>query len=95
VLPLPDDDNRYAQDRWQRAQWVSHHLRHAGIDADCGRQVLWVMPPDIDWDAVFRVAIQQETGLAPYVAQRWFNEQGKIVRRELQIVDTQWLLSRL
>jgi len=95
VLPLPDTAGGYAQSRAQRATQVRAHLRHAGLRADCGRQVVWVMPADADWDAVFRYAIWQETGLAPFVAQRWFAQGGRMVRGSLRVIDTQQLLRRL
>lgn len=95
VLPLPDESGHYRQTREQRAERIRTHLRHAGIRADCGRQVMWVMPRDREWDAIFQYAIREETGFGPWVAQRWYDENGVLVRRELQVVDTQMLLSRL
>ncbi len=95
VLPLPDENGIYAQSREERAEGVRANLRHAGIRADRGRQVVWVTPYDPDWDAIFQFAIREETGYAPFVAQRWFNENGVLVRGSLRVVDTQMLLSRL
>ena len=62
VLPMPDEHGRYAQSREQRAEGVRANLRHAGIRAYNGRQVVWVMPRDTEWDAIFEYAIREETG---------------------------------
>lgn len=95
VLPLPDADGIYADSREQRAERVRANLRHAGIRIDAGRQVVWVMPRDADWDAIFQFAIREETGFAPYVAQRWFMEDGILVRGKVRVVDTHMLLRGL
>lgn len=97
VVPVPQTDGRYAQSRAQRAAQVRVNLRHAGIQADCGRQVLWVAPPDADWDAIFRLAIHEETGVAPYVAQRWRNdaEAAPALRDGIRVIDTTMLLRGL
>lgn len=95
VLPLPDADGIYAESREQRAKRVRANLRHAGIRLDVGHQVIWVMPNDSDWDAIFQFAIREETGYAPYVAQRWFLEKGVLVRGSVRVIDTQMLLRGL
>lgn len=95
VLPLPDENGAYRLSREQRAARVRIHLRHAGVAADRGRQVVWVMPGDREWDAIFQFALREETGFGPWVAQRWYDEGGVLVRRELRLVDTQMLLSGL
>ncbi len=95
VLPLPNGDGLYDENREQRAERIRTNLRHAGIRTDNGRQVVWVMPRDTDWDAIFQFAIRKETGLAPYVAQRWFMEDGVLVRGSVRVVDTQMLLRGL
>lgn len=95
VLPLPDEFGRFADTREQRAERIRANLRHAGIDADTNRQVVWVMPCDSEWDAIFQFAIREETGFAPYVLQRWFRENGELTQREPRIVDTQMLLQGL
>jgi hypothetical protein len=95
VLPLPDEHGIFEEDREQRARRVRSNLRHAGIQADNGRQVLWVMPHDLAWDAVFQFAIRLETGFAPFVAQRWFMENGDLVHGEMRIIDTQMLMEGL
>lgn len=95
VLPLPDADGVYAESREARAERVRSNLRHAGIRADAGRQVVWVMPQDADWDAIFQFAIREETGFAPYVAQRWFPEDGKLVRSRVRVIDTDMMLRSL
>lgn len=88
VLPLPDQEGGYAESRERRARRIRANLRHAGIRDDSGRQVVWVMPRDRDWDAIFQFAIREETGLAPFVAQRWFEEQGMLVRGSVRVIDT-------
>jgi hypothetical protein len=95
VLPLPDADGVYAESREERAWRVRSNLRHAGIRADAGRQVVWVMPQDADWDAIFQFALREETGFAPYVAQRWFPEDGKLMRGRIRVVDTDMMLRNL
>lgn len=95
VLPLPDEHGNYAHSREERADTVRAHLRHAGIQVDRGRQVVWVMPRDSDWDAIFQFAIRQECGLAPFAVQRWHVHAGVPVRGELRVVDTQMLLRGL
>ncbi|HYD59559.1 MAG TPA: hypothetical protein VEC35_04355 [Noviherbaspirillum sp.] len=95
VLPLPDANGVYAESKEERAARVRANLRHAGIRADAGRQVVWVMPRDADWDAIFQFAIREETGFAPYVAQRWFPEDGKLVRGHVRVIDTDMMLRNL
>lgn len=87
VLPAPDEHGAYAFGREERAEQVRANLRHAGIRVDCGRQVLWVAPRDADWDAIFQYAIRRETGYAPFVAQRWFVQNGTLMRG-MRVVDT-------
>lgn len=95
VLPLPDADGAYTEDREQRAERMRANLRHAGIRSDRGRQVVWVMPRDIEWDAIFQFAIREETGFGPFVVQRWFAEEGVMVRGKVRVIDTQMLLRGL
>lgn len=95
VLPTPNENGHYTEDREQRAQTVRANLRHAGIRADNGRQVVWVAPHDTDWDAIFQFAIREETGFAPFVAQRWFVEQGIAVHGSIRVIDTQMLVQGL
>jgi hypothetical protein len=95
VVPAPDAHGVYAENREQRAERVRLNLQHAGIRADNGRQVVWVMPRDTEWDAIFQFAIREETGLAPFVVQRWFIENGMSVRKEARVVDTQMLIQGL
>ncbi|HYD78848.1 MAG TPA: hypothetical protein VEC06_03490 [Paucimonas sp.] len=95
VLPAPDEHGRYVESREQRAERVRANLRNAGIRADNGRQVVWVTPRDPEWDAIFQFAIREETGLAPFVAQRWFLENGVPVRGGIRVVDTQLLIEGL
>jgi hypothetical protein len=95
VLPAPDRHGRYAEDREQRAERVRGNLRHAGIRSDAGQQVLWVMPRDAEWDAIFQFAIRLETGFAPFVAQRWFMENGVLARGDVRVVNTHMLMQGL
>ena len=95
VLPTPDEHGRYEETREQRAERVRANLRHADIRNDNGWQVVWVTPHDSDWDAIFQFAIREETGLAPFVAQRWFVENGVAVRGSIRVVDTQMLIEKL
>jgi hypothetical protein len=95
VLPVPDAQGGYADTREQRAERVRRNLRKAGIRADSGRQIVWVTPRDHEWDAIFQFAIREETGFAPYLAQRWFIENGVAVRGALRVVDTQMLVQGL
>ncbi|HEX7646690.1 MAG TPA: hypothetical protein VF450_04705 [Noviherbaspirillum sp.] len=95
VLPMPDEQGRYAQSREQRAEGVRANLRHAGIRAFNGRQVVWVMPRDAEWDAIFEYAIREETGYAPFVAQRWFVNNDVLVRGPLRLLDTEMMIRAL
>ncbi len=95
VLPVPDADGTYTDSREQRAERIRPNLQRAGIRADNGRQVVWIMPRDTEWDAIFQYAIREETGLAPFVVQRWFVENGVAVRKDVRVVDTQMLIQRL
>lgn len=95
VLPLPDSSGHYCHTREQRAWRVCANLRHAGIHHDIGRQVVWVMPSDPEWDAIFQFAIREETGFAPYVVQRWVLEKDQLCRCEARVVDTQKLIDGL
>jgi hypothetical protein len=95
VLPVPDSNGLYAEDRERRAERMRANLRHAGIRADIGRQVVWIMPRDYEWDAIFQFAIRMETGFAPFVAQRWFMENGVLVHGDVRLVDTQMLMQGL
>jgi hypothetical protein len=95
VIPAPGLNGRYAQTREQRATGVRVNLRHAGICADHGRQVVWVTPRDPEWDAIFQYAIRRETGVSPYVAQRWIVTDGVPVRSGMRVIDTQMLLDGL
>lgn len=95
VLPLPDPEGQYTASREERAQLVRLNLQHAGIQADAGRQVVWITPRDPDWDAVFQFAIREETGYAPFVAQRWFEQDGIVMRGSVRVVDADMLLRGL
>ena len=95
VLPLPNAQGVYAASREQRAERVRTNLRHAGIRADAGRQVVWVMPRDTEWDAIFQFAIHGETGFSPFVAQRWFMQEGVLTPGEVRIINTQMLWNGL
>lgn len=95
VLPAPGPSGEYTEDRERRAERVRANLQHAGIRADIGHQVVWIMPNDIEWDAIFQYAIRVETGFAPFVAQRWFVEDGALVRRDIRVIDTHMLVQRL
>jgi hypothetical protein len=91
VLPAPDEHGAYVESREQRGERMRANLQHAGIRADAGHQVVWVMPRDSDWDAIFQFAIRAETGFAPFVAQRWFEQEGELVRGSVRVVNTQML----
>jgi hypothetical protein len=95
VLPAPDETGHYAESREARAERIRANLRHAGITKWNGRQVLWIMPRDREWDAIFQFAIREETGYGPYVAQRWFPDNGALVQGTMRIVDTDTMLRAL
>lgn len=95
VLPTPDEHGIYAESREQRAERVRANLRHAGIRACNGRQVVWVMAHNAQWDAIFQFAIREETGYAPYVAQRWFVQNGELVRGPVRVLDTDLMIRAL
>lgn len=95
VLPMPSADGRYVADPELRAEGVRRNLRHAGTLADHGRQVVWVMPEDGEWDAIFQFALREETGYGPYVVQRWYRQDGELVRGTARVVNTQMLIQGL
>jgi hypothetical protein len=95
VLPLPNENGEYNDTPQQRAELVRHHLQHAGIRRDAGHQVVWIMPRDQQWDAVFQYAIRRETGFGPFVVQRWYREGEHTVRGQIRVIDTQLLLEGL
>ena len=95
VLPTPDVNGHFHDAPEHRAELVRHNLRHAGIREDAGNQVIWVMPSDSQWDAIFQFAIREETGFGPYVVQRWYREQDSLVRGTARVVDTHLLIQGL
>lgn len=95
VLPAPSADGALGYSAEQRTEQARRNLQHAGIREDAGRQVIWVMPADREWDAIFQFAIRVETGFGPYVVQRWYREQDRLVRGATRVVDTQMLLRGL
>jgi hypothetical protein len=95
VLPTPNADGSYFYNAEQRAEQVRRNLRHAGIREDAGHQVLWIMPADSEWDAIFQFAIREETGFAPFVVQRWYREGEQMVRGTVRVVDTHMLIQGL
>ncbi|SNS13446.1 hypothetical protein SAMN06265795_101182 [Noviherbaspirillum humi] len=95
VLPLPGKGGFHRRSREQRAQAVRRHLRQAGIAGDRGHQVVWVMPRDAEWDAVFQFAIRLETTFAPFVVQRWFEREGELKRGQAKVIDTHMLIQGL
>ena len=95
VLPLPDAFGHFSDTPEQRAERIRANLRHAGIRADAGRQVVWVMPHDSEWNAIFQFAIREETGFAPYVVQRWFRNGREMVRSQARVINTQMLIDGL
>jgi hypothetical protein len=95
VVPTPDAEGHYAGSREQRAARIVGNLRRAGLSGDIGRRVVWVMPRDISWDAIFQYAIRIETGNAPYVVQRWFLDRGTLMRGQVRVIDTQMLMEGL
>lgn len=95
VLPAPTEDGSYPLSLEQRAEQIRRNLRHAGIRTDCGRQVVWIMPEDSEWDAIFQYAIREETGMAPYVVQRWYRQGTQMQRGALRVIDTQLLIQGL
>lgn len=95
VLPAPDEHGVYKESREQRAERIRANLRHAGIRAFNGRQVVWVMARDTEWDAIFQYAIREETGYAPFVVQRWFVKAGGVARGPLRVLDTEMMIRAL
>ncbi len=95
VMPAPDVHGQYDFSREQRAERIAANLRHAGILADQGRRVVWVMPRDMNWDAIFQYAIRRATGQGPFVVQRWFAQEGQLMRGQVRVIDTQMLIEGL
>jgi hypothetical protein len=95
VLPTPGTTGTYKTDPEQRAEGVRRNLRHADILADRGHQVVWIMPQEGEWDAIFQYAIREETGFSPYVVQRWYRQGEELVRAAPRVIDTQMLVRGL
>jgi hypothetical protein len=76
------------------AETIRQHLRSAGIADDHGRQVIWVMPKAVRWSVVFQDAIAAETGLHPFVVQRWRFDlgAGEATRRAPKILDLEAMM---
>ena len=87
VLPLPDAAGRFSQTPVQRTEQVCANLRAAGIAAHQGRQVVWVVPQDLQWSAVFTLSIQMETGYLPYAVRRWARVNGEVLPSPVRVID--------
>ena len=92
ILPVPGQDGLFSSDLASDVQLVKANLRRAGIRADGGKQVLLVLPKDIEWGAIFQMAIHHETGYSPYTLQRWYYDGEQIERRDPRIVDVHGLM---
>jgi hypothetical protein len=92
ILPIPGDDGMSSSDPTAHIQLIKRNLRKAGIRADGGEQVLFVLPKGIRWGAIFQIAIHQETGYSPFTLQRWYYDGDQPERREPRIVDVQGLM---
>lgn len=95
VLPAPDLSGAYTGTPEQRAARLRSNLLRAGIRSDIGHQVVWLVPRDPEWDALFQFAIRDETGFGPYAVQRWLVESGEAVRAKIRVIDTQMMLKNL
>ena len=94
VVAAPEPSGQYLHSREHRSGQIIAHLRRAGIRADYGRRVAWLMPRDINWDAIFQFAIRRETGFGPYVVQRPFADDG-LAPGQVRVIDTHMLLQGL
>jgi len=71
VLPVVDARSLSVTDFKSHMTLVRGNLRNAGIRADVGRQVLWVVPKDLRWGVLLQNAIFEETGYMPFMFKRW------------------------
>lgn len=91
VLPAPTQEGHYPEPLETYVEIARRNLKRAGIRADCGRQVAWVLPREFHWAGVFQAAIFEETGFYPMAVQRWNCTGGGCERGEVRIVDGQAL----
>ena len=71
VLPVVDARTLSTTEFKSHMTLVRGNLRNAGIRADVGRQVLWVVPKDLRWGVLLQNAIYEETGYMPFMFKRW------------------------
>ncbi len=62
-------------------------LRDAGIQADVGRQVLFIIPRELSAARIFQAAIHAETGFYPFTLQRWNYALAEPEPDEPRIID--------
>ncbi|QEM69106.1 hypothetical protein FO488_13670 [Geobacter sp. FeAm09] len=88
VWPAPNTNGKYKETSPEpHIALVRKNIQKAGIFRDVGKQVVWVMPKATYWGAIFQMAIFEETGYYPYVAQRWYVEDGESVKGDLRLID--------
>jgi len=88
VWPTPNSKGQYeGTGPKSHINLVRKNLQKAEISRDAGKQVVWVMPKETYWGAIFQMAIFEETGFHPYTAQRWYFENGKQVKGEIRLID--------
>ena len=91
VLPVVDARSLTATDLKAHMTLVRGNLRNAGIRADVGRQVLWVVPKDLRWGALLQNAIFEETGYMPFMFKRWRYTDAGAEAEEPSILDAHGL----
>jgi len=92
VLPAPDLDGKYRNDLRKLIDNVKNNFVRAGLIRDYGQQIVFVMSKDNFWNGIFQLAISEITGFYPYVVQRWYYVDDKIVRGDIRLIDGQGLM---
>ena len=89
--PFPDQENSL-ETVLRHENLFRHHLKNAGIESDCGKQVCFVAPKDMHWYSVLFGAIKAETGRYPYLIQTAVQREHIGNPGEIRVLDTEGLM---
>jgi hypothetical protein len=87
LLPVPDTNGKYHDDIRKLIDYAKRILIKRGIHKDYGHQVILVLTKEFFWDGIFQLAISEITGFHPYVVQRWYHIDDKLVRGDIRLID--------
>jgi hypothetical protein len=81
--------SRTSNDIKREVRLLRRNLQNAGIGADAGKQVIWIMPKPENtyWGAAIQMAIIEETGFSPFTVQRWDGTGQRRPAEEILIID--------